>query len=121
MFVESDSLYAIKCASEWVVGWRRNGWRTTSGSPVKNADIIQGIDTAIISREGPVRFRWVRGHVGNYFNEKADALAGEAAREAAAADAVAGANTAEMPAVAAEPKPEPVMPLTLTRFQQTLF
>ncbi|WP_216916894.1 ribonuclease H family protein [Nocardia noduli] len=99
LFIESDSLYAIKCASEWISGWRMNGWRTSTGAPVKNVEIIKDIDRAIAGRPGPVRFRWVRGHVGNYFNEKADALAGEAAREAAASAAVGEASTVEMPAV----------------------
>ncbi|MEV6222519.1 ribonuclease H [Nocardia fluminea] len=80
MLIESDSQYAIKCASEWITSWRRNGWRTSTGGAVKNVEIIKQIDRAITGREGPVRFRWVRGHVGNYFNEQADKLAGEAAR-----------------------------------------
>ncbi|MFC6011589.1 ribonuclease H family protein [Nocardia lasii] len=80
MLIESDSQYAIKCASEWITSWRRNGWRTSTGGAVKNVEIIKQIDRAITTREGPVRFRWVRGHVGNYFNEQADKLAGEAAR-----------------------------------------
>jgi len=89
LLIESDSLYAIKCASEWIHGWRNNGWRTSNGNPVKNAELVAGIDRAIAGRPGPVRFRWVRGHVGNYFNERADALAGEAARRAATAPAEA--------------------------------
>ena len=80
MLIESDSQYAIKCASEWITSWRRNGWHTSTGGAVKNVEIIKQIDRAITTREGPVRFRWVRGHVGNYFNEQADKLAGEAAR-----------------------------------------
>ncbi len=84
LLIESDSLYAIKCASEWINGWRRNGWRTSTGAAVKNVELIRLIDEAIASRPGPVRFRWVRGHVGNYFNEMADKLCGEAARAVAA-------------------------------------
>ncbi|WP_280401861.1 ribonuclease H family protein [Nocardia carnea] len=84
LLIESDSLYAIKCASEWLPNWRNNGWRTSSGGAVKNVELIRDIDHAIAARPGPVRFRWVRGHVGNYFNEQADALAGAAARKAAA-------------------------------------
>ncbi|MBF6315601.1 ribonuclease HI [Nocardia cyriacigeorgica] len=100
LLIESDSLYAIKCASEWIAGWRRNGWRTSTGAPVKNAELIQQIDRAIASRPGPVRFRWVRGHVGNYFNEQADTLAGQAARRVAA-DPAAAADpvTVELPAL----------------------
>ncbi len=81
LLIEADSQYAIRCASEWIEGWRRKGWRTASGSPVKNLELVQAIDRAITDREGPVRFRWVRGHVGNPFNERADELAGLAARD----------------------------------------
>ncbi|WP_040839259.1 ribonuclease H family protein [Nocardia brevicatena] len=94
LLIESDSLYAIKCASEWITGWRHNGWRTSTGSPVKNAELIQQIDRAIAGRPGPVRFRWVRGHVGNYYNEQADALAGAAARRAAATSSGGTTKTA---------------------------
>ncbi len=97
LFIESDSLYAIKCASEWLPGWRRNGWRTATGSPVKNVELVQWIDHAIATRPGPVRFRWVRGHVGNYFNEQADQLAGAAARDAAAATDAAPDGVDDLP------------------------
>jgi ribonuclease HI len=88
LLIESDSIYAIKCASEWLSVWRVNGWRTAAGDSVRNLDIIRKLDRAISMRPGPVRFRWVRGHVGNYFNEKADALAGEAARALAIASVI---------------------------------
>ncbi len=84
LLIESDSQYAIRCASEWVDGWKRKGWRTASGGAVKNLELIQAIDRAIAERPGPVRFRWVRGHVGNQFNERADQLAGLAAQDWAA-------------------------------------
>ncbi len=84
LLIESDSQYAIRCASEWLDGWKRKGWRTASGGPVKNLELIRSIDQAIAARPGPVRFRWVRGHVGNPFNERADQLAGLAARDWAA-------------------------------------
>jgi ribonuclease HI len=84
LLIESDSQYAIRCASEWLDGWKRKGWRTASGGVVKNLELVQAIDRAIAARPGPVRFRWVRGHVGNPFNERADQLAGLAARDWAA-------------------------------------
>ena len=82
--IESDSQYAIKCASVWVAGWKRKGWRTASGGPVQNLAVVQGIERAIAERAGPVAFTWVRGHVGDEFNERADVLAGQAARAALA-------------------------------------
>ncbi|WP_245993082.1 ribonuclease H family protein [Xylanimonas allomyrinae] len=84
LLIESDSQYAIRCSSEWLEGWRRKGWRTASGSPVKNLELVRAIDAAITGRAGPVRFHWVRGHVGNPFNERADELAGHAAADWAA-------------------------------------
>ncbi|WP_051028626.1 ribonuclease H family protein, partial [Cellulosimicrobium cellulans] len=84
LLIESDSQYAIKCASEWVVAWKRKGWRTAGGQPVKNLELVQAIDRVIAERAGPVRFRWVRGHVGDPFNERADQLAGLAAQDWAA-------------------------------------
>ncbi|MTE11871.1 ribonuclease H family protein [Nocardia aurantiaca] len=119
LLIESDSLYAIKCASEWINGWRTNGWKTSTGGAVKNVELIQQIDRAIAARPGPVRFRWVRGHVGNYFNEQADALAGQAARKVAASGVATDSDGAESepfdpptaPIPVAEPKTEP-LPVT---------
>jgi len=124
LMIESDSQYAIKCATEWLPGWKRRGWKTASGSPVKNVELVRAIDAAIAARTGPVRFRWVRGHVGNEFNEMADSLAGKAARAARdgkirpapapqaddGSSADAGPHIAADP-VAAEPAaPEPAAP-----------
>ncbi len=117
LLIESDSQYAIKCASEWLAGWKRKGWKTAGGTPVRNLELVQSIERAITEREGPVRFRWVRGHVGNHFNEAADALAGEAARAVAAGGAVspvataptktAPVKTAPAPSTAAPSSPDP--------------
>lgn len=83
MVIETDSQYAVNCATEWLPGWKRRGWKTASGSPVSNRELIVAIDRELSSRTGPVRFRWVRGHVGNHYNEMADRLAGAAARDVA--------------------------------------
>lgn len=96
LLIESDSQYAIKCASEWLAGWKRKGWKTAGGTPVRNLELVQSIDRAITERTGPVRFRWVRGHVGNHFNEAADALAGEAARAVAAGGSADASVTPEL-------------------------
>ena len=100
LMIESDSQYAIKCASEWLPGWKRKSWKTASGTPVKNLELVQAIDMAISSRSGPVRFRWVRGHVGNHYNEIADQLAGDAARAAKEGNASPAAAHAQEPPTA---------------------
>lgn len=39
--IHSDSKYLINAARKWIAGWRRLGWRTKIGSPVKNIDLWQ--------------------------------------------------------------------------------
>ncbi|MFU0558306.1 ribonuclease H family protein [Gardnerella vaginalis] len=73
--IESDSQYAINCATTWIHGWKKNGWKNSKKEPVKNADLIRAIDAEICNRKGPVKFVWVKGHAGNAGNEKVDNLA----------------------------------------------
>ena len=40
---------------------------------MKNADLWQALDAARAQHE--VEWRWVKGHAGHTFNERADALA----------------------------------------------
>ncbi|MDZ7930770.1 MAG: ribonuclease H [Rhodococcus sp. (in: high G+C Gram-positive bacteria)] len=119
LLIESDSQYAIKCASEWLAGWKRKGWKTAGGTPVRNLELVQSIERAITEREGPVRFRWVRGHVGNHFNEAADALAGEAARAVAAGGLTAPAKTAPEKSTPAPADAAPSSPATKAREAST--
>src|SRR5207253_4329989 len=37
--VVTDSQYVIKGMTGWVAGWRKRGWRTATGSPVRNQDL----------------------------------------------------------------------------------
>jgi ribonuclease HI len=76
--VVSDSRYVVDALTRWIHGWRRKGWRTASGEPVLNRDLIEALD--VRSRELSVRYGWVRGHDGHPVNEIVDALAQAAAR-----------------------------------------
>ncbi len=99
--VISDSRYVVDALSKWIHGWRRKGWRTASGDPVLNRDLIEALD----ARAGQlsVRYRWVRGHDGHAVNEIVDALAQAAARggrgpdEAAVVAALRAASFLERP------------------------
>jgi ribonuclease HI len=72
--VYSDSQYSIDCVTKWYNKWKRNGWKTSKGKPVKNADLIRAI---VHERErfARIEFTWVKGHAGNEGNERADWLA----------------------------------------------
>jgi len=70
--LHSDSQYVTRGLSDWLPGWKRRGWRTTSG-PVKNADLWRRLDELASQRS--LRTIWVRGHDGHPENERCDALA----------------------------------------------
>lgn len=71
--VHTDSQYVQKGISEWIHGWKRNGWKTSDKKPVKNADLWQQLD--VLAAQHRVEWLWVRGHAGDPGNERADALA----------------------------------------------
>ncbi|ATP27939.1 ribonuclease HI [Chromobacterium violaceum] len=72
--VYTDSQYVQKGISEWIHGWKARGWKTAAKAPVKNADLWQQLD-AERNRHLDVEWRWVKGHAGHEFNERADQLA----------------------------------------------
>jgi len=71
--VHTDSSYVQKGISEWIHGWKRNGWRTSDKKPVKNADLWKILDE--LAGKHDIEWRWVKGHAGHPENERADALA----------------------------------------------
>lgn len=75
----TDSQYVKKGITEWLPAWKRNGWKTASKSPVKNADLWQRLDIA--NQAHDVVWHWTRGHAGHAGNEQADALANRAIDE----------------------------------------
>jgi ribonuclease HI len=62
--------------------WRRRGWKTASGDPVKNQEIWLELAAAVSEHE-QVRWHWIKGHIGHPLNERADLLAVTATRMAA--------------------------------------
>lgn len=71
--VYTDSSYVQKGISEWIHGWKRNGWKTADKKPVKNADLWQTLDQLAAGHK--IEWRWVKGHAGHPENERADVLA----------------------------------------------
>jgi ribonuclease HI len=70
--VYTDSQYVQKGISQWISGWKRNGWRTASKDPVKNQDLWMPLDE-LAARASP-RWVWVKGHAGIHYNEVCDQL-----------------------------------------------
>ena len=69
----TDSQYVRKGVTEWIQNWKRNGWKTASKSPVKNADLWRRLDE--MSSQHQIAWHWVKGHAGHRENEIADQLA----------------------------------------------
>lgn len=71
--LHTDSQYVMKGLTQWIHGWKRNGWMTKSGSEVKNTDLWKRLDA--LCSTYPVEWKWVKGHSGDPMNERADELA----------------------------------------------
>lgn len=69
----TDSNYVKGGITEWIHGWKRNGWKTSTKKPVKNADLWQRLEEA--THRHTVEWHWVKGHAGDPMNERADSLA----------------------------------------------
>jgi len=86
--IVTDSRLMLDSMTKWLPGWKRKGWRTASGDPVKNQDLVLALE-AEIARHAEVRWHWVRGHetgaehAHKARNDRADRLAVAAAAAAA--------------------------------------
>lgn len=80
----TDSQYVMKGVTQWMAGWRANGWKTAAKKPVKNQDLWLALEAALARHQ--VSWEWVKGHAGHPENERVD----EAARTAAESLSEAG-------------------------------
>jgi ribonuclease HI len=64
-----DSQYLMKGCNEWLSGWKKKNWKSTTG-PVKNKDLWEKID--LLLPKFKLNWTWVKGHDGDKYNEMAD-------------------------------------------------
>lgn len=78
--IYSDSAYTINGITNWINGWRANGWINSKKEPVKNKELWQELDNLveITKKYFDIDFIKVKGHAGNKWNEECDRLANEA-------------------------------------------
>ena len=76
----TDSNYVKNGITSWIKNWRRNGWRTASGSAVKNKELWIEMD-ALAEKMTHVEWTWVKAHNGNPLNELVDRLARDCAKK----------------------------------------
>ncbi len=70
--IHSDSKYVIDGITKWIRGWKRKGWKTSTGKAVLNQDLWQALDQV---NQSWVSWRYVKGHSGDRGNERCDAIA----------------------------------------------
>ncbi|MCG7199569.1 ribonuclease HI [Marinobacter pelagius] len=75
----TDSQYVRKGITEWMAGWKRNGWKTAAKKPVKNDDLWRELDAETARHR--INWHWVKGHAGVPDNELADQLANRGVAE----------------------------------------
>lgn len=75
----SDSSYLINAFEKhWLDNWQRNGWKTSSKSPVENQDLWKLLLLHVKNHR--VRFVKVKGHSDNAYNNRCDEMAVAAIR-----------------------------------------
>ncbi len=70
VLLTTDSQYVMKGINEWMVNWKKRGWKTAAKEPVKNADLWVQLDEQVNRHK--VTWKWVRGHIGHPGNERPD-------------------------------------------------
>ncbi|GAA5931898.1 RNA-DNA hybrid ribonuclease [Sporobolomyces koalae] len=89
LLICTDSKYTIEVFTSYIPGWRKRGWKTSSGTTPLNSDLIKYIISLLALRTttksssdscmANVKFKWIKGHAGQEGNEMADKLANQGA------------------------------------------
>jgi ribonuclease HI len=69
----TDSQYVRQGITTWIIGWKKNGWKTAGKKPVKNEDLWHVLDALVQTHQ--VQWHWVKGHSGHPENDRVDFLA----------------------------------------------
>ena len=76
--IYTDSQYVCKGITTWRHSWKKNNWKSSTGTMVKNVDMWKEVD-AECDKHKAINMHWVKGHANNKYNEMCDKLAKNAA------------------------------------------
>lgn len=109
LLVVADSSYVVNCFTDkWYLGWHRRGWTNSVGAAVANQDLWKPFIDLYLSRNGEIRFAWIKGHSGHPMNDRVDRLAKDA-RLAIASKPAMRADFADPAIWLPVPAPDPTM------------
>ncbi|XP_058988761.1 ribonuclease H1 [Mustela lutreola] len=74
----TDSMFTINGITNWVQGWKKNGWKTSTGKEVINREDFVALEQ--LAQGMDIQWMHVPGHSGFVGNEEADRLAREGAK-----------------------------------------
>mgnify|MGYP001851497333 CR=1 FL=1 len=76
----SDSAYVVNAFEKgWIYNWKKNNWKTASKDPVKNQELWEELYKLTIMHK--VKFKKVKGHSDNEYNNRCDQLARDAIKQ----------------------------------------
>lgn len=108
--IVSDSTYVVNCFRDrWWEGWLARGWTNSAKKPVANRDLWEPLIDLYRADPQRLRFRWVKGHGNDRYNDLVDRLAVQAARTQESASGV-GPPVAPLPGPDAGGGPGPGAP-----------
>ena len=70
--IVTDSEYLRRGVTEWLPNWKARNWKRKGGA-LANIDLWQGLDKVLLRHK--INWKWVRGHSGHVYNQRADHLA----------------------------------------------
>ncbi len=71
--IYTDSRYLKDGITLWLEKWLQRGWKTSSGTSVKNQDLWQKL--LELSKKHQISWHWIQAHKNHPENEKCDKLA----------------------------------------------
>jgi ribonuclease HI len=82
--IVTDSQYVKNGITQWIKGWKRNGWKTASKQPVVNKELWIELDELVAQHQ--TTWKWTKGHASHEDNNRCDELATRAARDQISSD-----------------------------------
>ncbi len=73
----TDSEYVKNGITQWLAGWKKKGWKTSTGKPVLNQDLWKALDDlqSKVNQRLQLQWRYVKGHSGDRGNDRCDQIA----------------------------------------------
>jgi len=71
--IYTDSAYVVNGITRWVIGWKKNKWKTSQKEEVLNKDLWEKLVKATTKKI--IDWKLIKGHSGTAGNERCDVIA----------------------------------------------